>query len=24
VIANGVLYIRDSGILWAYDIKAGR
>jgi outer membrane protein assembly factor BamB len=24
VIANGVLYIRDSGALWAYDIKAGR
>jgi outer membrane protein assembly factor BamB len=24
VIANGVLYIRDSGTLWAYDIKAGR
>lgn len=24
VIANGILYIRDSGTLWAYDIKAGR
>src|SRR4029450_7812092 len=24
VIANGRLYIRDSGTLWAYDIKAGR
>ena len=24
VISNGVLYIRDAGILWAYDIKAGR
>jgi hypothetical protein len=24
VIANGVLYIRDAGTLWAYDIKAGR
>lgn len=23
-IANGVLYIRDSGTLWAYNIKAGR
>ena len=24
VIANGVLYIRDLGTLWAYDIKANR
>jgi hypothetical protein len=24
VIANGRLYIRDLGTLWAYDIKAGR
>jgi hypothetical protein len=24
VIANGRLYIRDSGTLWAYDIKASR
>jgi outer membrane protein assembly factor BamB len=24
VIANGMLYIRDLGTLWAYDIKAGR
>jgi len=24
VISNGVLYIRDAGTLWAYDIKAGR
>jgi outer membrane protein assembly factor BamB len=24
VIANGVLYIRDAGTLWAYDIKARR
>ena len=24
VIANGVLYIRDAGTLWAFDIKAGR
>jgi outer membrane protein assembly factor BamB len=24
VIANGVLYIRDAGTLWAYDIKAAR
>lgn len=24
VIANGRLYIRDAGTLWAYDIKAGR
>jgi len=24
VIANGRLYIRDIGTLWAYDIKAGR
>jgi outer membrane protein assembly factor BamB len=24
VIANGVLYIRDAGTLWAYDIKASR
>jgi outer membrane protein assembly factor BamB len=23
-IANGRLYIRDVGTLWAYDIKAGR
>ena len=24
VIANGSLYIRDLGTLWAYDIKASR
>jgi hypothetical protein len=24
VIANGRLYIRDIGTLWAYDIKANR
>jgi hypothetical protein len=24
VIADGRLYIRDLGTLWAYDIKAGR
>ena len=24
VIANGRLYVRDLGTLWAYDIKAGR
>jgi hypothetical protein len=24
VIANGRLYIRDLGTLWAYDIKASR
>jgi hypothetical protein len=24
IVANGVLYVRDLGTLWAYDIKASR